>query len=579
MPVHNSDISDILNKAADLLEIEGANEFRVRSYREAARSVENLTKNITDKVAAGEDLTEISDIGESIAEKIEEIVKTGSLKQLEEIKDRVPEELTNILDLEGVGPKRVKELYEELDINSLEDLEEAVEENEIQELEGFGEKTEEKIESELERQNDQESRTLLARAEEYAEPLLDYLRECGEAESVEIAGSYRRRKETVGDLDILTTGEDDEAIAEHFINFEDMDEVIKKGEKRTSVWLKSGLRVDVAVMAKESYGAALLYFTGSKEHGIRLRERAIDRGLKVNEYGVFKTDEDEPIAGKTEEEMYEALDLKWIPPEMRENRGEIELAENGNLPDLITLDEMKGDIHMHTTYTDGDGSIKEMAEAARELGHEYIAITDHSKRVNVAGGMEVSELTEQLEEIEKINEELDGIRILKGAEVDILADGTLDYPDDILSRLDLRICSVHYKMNMDSEKQTERILKAMDNPWFDILAHPTGRRLQKRSAMDLDMEAIMEKAVENGIIMEINANTERLDLDDHHCKMAMEKGVMISISTDAHSIDELQNLKYGIYQGRRGWLEAKNVVNTLGADDLLEHFGKDANKR
>ncbi len=574
MPVHNSDISDILNKTADLLEIEGADEFRVRSYRQAARSVENLTENLTDKVAEGEDLTKISDIGESIAEKIEEIVKTGSLKQLEEIKERVPEELTDILNLEGVGPKRAKELYEELDINSLEDVEEAVEENEIQELEGFGEKTEEKIESELERQNDQDSRTLLARAEEYAEPLLDYLRECGEAESVEIAGSYRRRKETVGDLDILTTGNDEESIAEYFINFEDVEEVIKKGEKRTSVRLKSGLRVDLAVLPKESFGAALLYFTGSKQHGIQLRERAIDRDLKVNEYGVFKTNEEDPIAGKTEEEMYDALGLNWIPPEMRENRGEIERAENGNLPDLIKLDDIKGDIHMHTTYTDGDASIKEMAEAARKLGHEYIAITDHSKRVSVANGMEVAELAEQLKEIDKVNEELDGIRILKGAEVDILADGTLDYPNDMLSRLDLRICSVHYKMDMSSKKQTERILKAMDNPWFDILGHPTGRLLQKRSEMDLDMEAIMDKAVENGIIMEINANPERLDLDDQHCKMAKEKGVMISISTDAHSIGELQNLKYGVYQARRGWLQAENVVNTLGVEELLDYFGK-----
>lgn len=574
MPVHNSDISDILNKTADLLEIEGADEFRVRSYRQAARSVENLTENLTDKVANGEDLTKISDIGESIAEKIEEIVKTGSLKQLEEIKERVPEELTDILDLEGVGPKRTKELYEELDINSFEDLEEAVEESEIQELEGFGEKTENKIESELERQKNREPRTLLARAEEYAEPLLEYLRECEAADSVEIAGSYRRHKETVGDLDILTTGNDEESIAEYFINFEDVEEVIKKGEKRTSVRLKSGLRVDLAVLPKESFGAALLYFTGSKQHGIQLRERAIDRDLKVNEYGVFKTNEEDPIAGKTEEEMYDALGLNWIPPEMRENRGEIERAENGNLPDLIKLDDIKGDIHMHTTYTDGDASIKEMAEAARKLGHEYIAITDHSKRVSVANGMEVAELAEQLKEIDKVNEELDGIRILKGAEVDILADGTLDYPNDMLSRLDLRICSVHYKMDMSSKKQTERILKAMDNPWFDILAHPTGRLLQKRSAMDLDMEAIMDKAVENGIIMEINANPERLDLDDQHCKMAKEKGVMISISTDAHSIGELQNLKYGVYQARRGWLEAENVVNTLGVEELLDYFGK-----
>ena len=575
MPVHNSDISDILREMADLLEIEGADEFRVRSYRQAARSVENLTENLADKVAEGEDLTKISDVGESIAEKIKEIVKTGSLEQLEEIKKRVPEELGDLLNLEGIGPKRAKEIYDELDVDSIADLREAVEKQRIREMDGFGKKTEKKIERELERQSNQESRMLLARAEEIAEPLLEYLRKCKEAERVEIAGSYRRHKETVGDLDILTIGKDEEAIADHFVNFEDVEEVIKKGERRTSVRLKSGLQVDLAVLPKESFGAALLYFTGSKEHGIHLRERALDRDLKVNEYGIFREGEDEPIAGETEEEMYEALDLKWVPPEMRENRGEIELAEDGDLPDLITPDDIKGDIHMHTNYTDGDASIKEMAEAARELGYEYIAITDHSKRVNVAGGLNVDELAEQLEEIDKVNDEIDGIRILKGTEVDILEDGSLDLPDDILSKLDIRICSVHYHMDMDSEKQTERILKAMNNPWLDILAHPTGRLLQKRDGMNLDMEAIMDKAVERNIIMEINANPERLDLDDRHCKMAMEKGLKLSVSTDAHSIGDLQNMKYGIFQAKRGWLEPQNVVNTLGADDLLKHFGKD----
>src|SRR6056297_721692 len=575
MPVHNSDISEILREMADLLEIEGADEFRVRSYRQAARSVENLTEILADKVAEGEDLTKISDVGESIAGKIEEIVKTGSLKQLEEVKHRVPEELADILNLEGVGPKRAKEIYDELGIDSIEDLETAADNNKIRELEGFGEKTEEKIEDEIDRQNNRESRTLLARAEEYAEPLLSYLLECEAADTVEIAGSYRRHKETVGDLDILATGDDVEAIADHFVNYEDVEEVIKKGEKRTSVHLKSGLQVDLAVLPKESFGAALIYFTGSKEHGIHLRERAQKNDLKVNEYGIFREGEDEPIAGETEEEMYEALGLDWVPPEMRENRGEIELAEERDLPDLIQLEDIKGDIHMHTNYTDGVASIKEMAKAATEHGYEYIAITDHSKRVNVAGGLNADELAEQLKEIDKVNDEIDDIRILKGIEVDILEDGSLDLPDDILSKLDIRICSVHYHMDMDSEKQTERILKAMDNPWMDILAHPTGRLLQKRDGMNLDMEAIMDKAVEKNIIMEINANPERLDLDDRHSKMAMEKRLLISVSTDAHSIGDLQNMKYGIFQAKRGWLEPQNVVNTLGADDLLKHFGKD----
>ena len=573
MPVHNSDISEILREMADLLEIEGADEFRVRSYRQAARSVENLTENLADKVAEGEDLTKISDVGESIAGKIEEIVKTGSLKQLEEVKQRVPEELADILNLEGVGPKRAKEIYDELGIDSIEDLETAADNNKIRELEGFGEKTEEKIEDEIDRQNNRESRTLLARAEEYAEPLLSYLLECEAADTVEIAGSYRRHKETVGDLDILATGDDVEAIADHFVNYEDVEEVIKKGEKRTSVHLKSGLQVDLAVLPKESFGAALIYFTGSKEHGIHLRERAQKNDLKVNEYGIFREGEDEPIAGETEEEMYEALGLDWVPPEMRENRGEIELAEERDLPDLIQLEDIKGDIHMHTNYTDGVASIKEMAKAATEHGYEYIAITDHSKRVNVAGGLNADELAEQLKEIDKVNDEIDDIRILKGIEVDILEDGSLDLPDDILSKLDIRICSVHYHMDMDSEKQTERILKAMENPWMDILAHPTGRLLQKRDGMNLDMEAIMDKAVEKNIIMEINANPERLDLDDRHSKMAMEKGLLISVSTDAHSIGDLQNMKYGIFQARRGWLKSGDVVNTLGAEELLDHFG------
>lgn len=574
MPVHNSDIAKILRKMADLLEIEGANEFRVRSYRQAASSVENITENLAEKVKDGDDLTKISDVGDSIADKIEEIVKTGSLQQLEEIKERVPEELSKLLNLEGIGPERAKELNQELDIESLEDLEEALENKEIRKLEGLGKKVEDKIRKELERESDQESRTLLARAEEYAEPLLDYLNECDAAGNIDIAGSYRRCKETVGDLDILVAGSDVDSIMDHFTEFEDVEDVIKRGESRTSVRLQSGIRVDVGVIADKSYGAALLYFTGSKEHGIHLRERALDMDLKLNEYGVFPEGEDEPIASETEEEMYEALGLKWIPPEMREDRGEVEVSEKDNLPDLITLDDVKGDIHMHTTHTDGDSSIAEMTEAAKENGHDYIAITDHSKRVNVAGGLNADELIDELDEIEKADKEIDGIKILKGAEVDILKDGSLDLPDDVLDKLDICICSVHYYTDLPEDQQTERILKAMDNPNIDILGHPSGRLLQEREPMNLDMEKVIDKAAEQDIILEINANPHRLDLNDRHSKLAKKRGVKMSISTDAHSVGELHNIKYGVYQARRGWLEAGDVINTLGVDELLEYIGR-----
>lgn len=575
MPIHNNDISGILRKMADLLEIEGADKFRVRSYREAASSLENITDNLVEKVEKGYDLTKIPDVGDSIAEKIEEIVKTGSLQQLEEIKDRVPEDLSKLMNLEGIGPERAKELNQELGIETLDDLKRAVEDTEVREVEGFGKKVEDKIGQELKREKDQESRTSLAKAEEYADPLLDYLHECDTAGKIEIGGSYRRRKETVGDLDILITGSDVDAIMDHFTDFEDVKDVIKRGESRTSIRLKSGIRVDLGVISDKSYGAALLYFTGSKEHGIHLRERALDMNLKVNEYGVFPEGEDTPVASETEKEMYDALGLKWVPPEMREDRGEIDAAEKGNLPELITLDDIKGDIHIHTTYTDGDASVREMAEAAKEYGHDYIAITDHSKRVNVAGGLEADELAEELDEIEKINKEVDGIRILKGAEVDILKDGSLDLPDDVLEKLDICICSIHYNMDLPEDEQTNRILKAMGNPNLNILGHPSGRLIREREPMNLNMEKIIDKAAENGIILEINANPHRLDLNDRHCLSAKKKGVKMSISTDAHSTGELYNMKFGVYQARRGWLETIDVINTFDLDELLEHVERD----
>ena len=554
MPIHNSDITDFLRKTADLLAIKGANEFRVRSYREAANSIENLTEDLSEKVENDENLTEIPDVGESMAEKIREIVETGSLQQLEKLKKEVPEELSDLLNIEGLGPERVKDLFREFKIETLDDLEKVVEDQKVRELEGFGEKVEDKIRRELERQRNQEARILFSRAEEYGEPFVDYLKESEQIEEAILTGSYRRRKETIGDLDLLVISDNEKEAIKHFVNFEDIDEVIKKGEDRSSVLLKSDLRVDVAVFNKKQQGSALIYFTGSKDHGIQLRERALDRDMKLNEYGLFPEDEDEPVASETEENVYDALDLDWIYPELRENTGEVEAAEKGDLPNLVELNELKGDIHMHSTYTDGDHSIKQMAERAMELGHEYIAITDHSKRVNVAGGLDSDELEKQLDEIEKINEEIDGIRILKGVEVDILKDGTLDLPDDILKKLDLRICSVHYHLDLSGEEQTDRILKAMEHPYFNILAHPTGRILEEREEMNLDMDRILEAALDNNCFLEINANPHRLDLDDTYCRKAREMGLKVSISTDSHSTGELENLNYGVNQARRGWI-------------------------
>lgn len=571
MPIHNSDVSDILREIADLLEIEGANEFRVRAYRNAAQSVDNLSKDVTELVEEDVNLTEISDIGESIAEKIEEFVQTESLEQLQKIKNRTPEDLAELLNIEGLGPEKVSDLHRELDVDSVEDLKEAVEEDEVRELEGFGKKTEEKIEKNIE-QELSETRTRLDRAEEYAESLVRYLEQLDAIDDIEVAGSYRRKKETVGDLDILVTCSDSEAAMDHFTQFDDVDSVIAEGETKSTVRLKNDLQVDMRVVEKKSYGSALVYFTGSKAHNIELRERALDYDLKINEYGVFPQDKDDSIAEATEKEVYDAVDLPFIPPELRENRGEIDAALNNELPDLIEPEDIRGDIHMHTDATDGSASIEEMARAAAELGYEYIAITDHSKRVTVAGGLDEEELREHMEDIEAVNEQLDDIEILKGIEVDILEDGSLDLSDDILSELDVVIGSVHYKFNLPRDKQTVRYMKALDNQYIQIIGHPTVREINSRDPMEVDLDAVMDRARENGVHMELNASPRRLDLNDKHCKAAKEKGLKISVNTDAHSTGELEKIKYGIHQARRAWLEKEDVINTLSLKKLRKTF-------
>jgi len=560
MPVHNRDIAEIFNQMADLLEIEGANQFRVRAYRNAARTIDNLPQSAADMVEEGRDLSELSGIGKDLAGKIAEIVETGELEQLEELKSRTPADLGEMMTIAGLGPKRVQTLHQELGINSLEDLKEAAEQEKIREVEGFGEKTEQKILKGIEELSGQKKRFLLKEVEEIVHSLIDYLEKVKGIKEVVIAGSYRRRQETVGDLDILATSKKGSKVMEAFVDYEDVAEVVSQGKTRSTIILDSGLQVDLRVLAQVSFGAALHYFTGSKSHNIAVRKLGLDRDLKINEYGVFKGKK--RIAGKTEEEVYAKVDLPYIEPELRENRGEIEAARKNKLPKLITMDDVRGDLHTHTKVTDGRNTLEEMAEAAKKRDYDYLAITNHSQRVTMTHGLDAKKLRQELEKIDKFNDNNSGIRVLKAIEVDILEDGSLDLPDEVLKELDVTVCSVHYNRNMTRKQMTERILKAMDNHHFRILGHPTGRLIGKREPYDVDLEKILETAKDYGVFMELDAQPDRLDLSDVYCKRAKEMGVKIALSTDAHSVPELGYMHFGIGQARRGWLEADDVLNT-----------------
>ncbi len=567
MPIHNEDIARVFDEIADLLEIEGDNPFRVRAYRTAARRVRELGRDLREMVANGEDLTKIPGIGKELAAKIHEIVETGTCRALEKLRRRLPPDLPELLRLPGLGPKRVHALYHELDIHNLEQLERAARDGRIRSLPGFGPKTEARILEAIHANLDLTRRFRLATAAQYAEPLADYLRRAPGIDQVEIAGSYRRRKETVGDLDILCTARAGRPVIEHFVAYDEVDEILSQGTTRASVVLRSGLQVDLRVVRKVSYGAALHYFTGSRAHNIAVRRLAVKRGLKINEYGVFRGDR--RVAGKTEASVFASVGLPWIPPELRENRGEIEAAQAGLLPDLIELEELRGDLHCHSRASDGSGSIRHIAEAAKARGFEYIAITDHSKRLTVAHGLDERRLLAQIAEIDELNERLEGIRVLKGVEVDILEDGSLDLPDRVLEKLDLVVGAVHSRFDLSRAAQTRRILRAMDNPLLTILAHPTGRLIGEREPYDVDMARIIRKAREKRVALELNAHPERLDLLDVHCQMAHEAGVLVSIDSDAHSDLDFDNLRFGIGQARRGWLEAGDVLNTRPLDALL----------
>ncbi|MCX5890474.1 MAG: DNA polymerase/3'-5' exonuclease PolX [Deltaproteobacteria bacterium] len=560
MPIHNHDITEIFEKVADLLEIEGANPFRVRAYRNAARVVGGMSQSLADLVARGEDLTRLPGVGQDLAGKITEIVKTGDLGLLKELEGRTPPALARLMNVAGLGPKRVHILHEKLGVTTAEDLKAAAQAGKVKELKGFGPKIEALVLEGLVQLAAAGKRFKLVTVEPVAESLRQHLQAVPGVDQVIVAGSYRRCKETVGDLDVLVTCEAAFRVLDALVSYEDVSKVLARGDTKSSVVLRNGLQVDLRVVPQESYGAALTYFTGSKAHNIAIRHLGVQRGLKINEYGVFKGEA--RVAGRTEAEVYAAVDLPYIEPELREDWGEIEAAQQGRLPRLITLTDIRGDLHAHTKATDGRNTLEEMAQAAKGRGYEYLAITNHSKRVSMAHGHDAKNLAAEMAEIDRLNGKLQGIVLLKAIEMDILEDGTLDLPDEILKELDLTVCAVHYNFNLSREAQTERIIRAMDNPYFNILAHPSGRLIHRREPYDVDMERLMRAAKERGCLMELDSQPDRLDLIDIHCKLAKDLGVKVSISTDAHSTADLNYMRWGIGQARRGWLEAPDVLNT-----------------
>ncbi len=562
MAVANAEIAEQLDKVADLLDIEGANPFRVRAYRRAARLIEGLPRSVADMLAEGADLDELPGIGPDLAAKIAEIARGGHLAMLDALAREVPPGITSLLRLPGLGPKRVHLLQERLGIDSIEKLEAAAKSGRLREVPGIGPGTQVKVLRALATGAANTPRTRLAAAEQIALPLLRHIAGTEGVLRAEVAGSFRRRRETVGDLDLVVAAAAGQGAMRAFTGYEAVAEVVERGPTRATVRLRNGLQVDLRVVGEESYGAALCYFTGSKAHNIALRQIAVERGWKLNEYGLFEGGR--RLAGGTEAELYKRLGLAWVPPELREDLGEIEAARRGELPHLVEAADMRGDLHVHTTASDGRATLAEMVAAARVKGYAYMAVTDHSQRMAMVHGLDAGRLHAQVDEIARLNARLSGFTVLAGIEVDILEDGSLDLPDAVLRRLDLVVGAIHSRFNLPQRKQTERLLRAMDNRLLNIVAHPTGRLINERPSHELDVERIMRAAAERGCVLEVNAQPERLDLADTHCRLAKQLGVKVAISTDAHAAAELDFMRFGLDQARRGWLEADDVINTRG---------------
>ncbi|MEQ9407623.1 MAG: DNA polymerase/3'-5' exonuclease PolX [Fuerstiella sp.] len=556
----NDQIASVFDELADLLEIQGANPFRIRAYRNASRTISSTAESFADLVEQKADLTEFSGIGKDLAKQIVEIVDSGKHPQLVELRKEVPAGVLDMLRIPGVGPKKVSVFFNQLKLTSLEELKAAAQAGKLAALKGFGKKTEATILENIDRAAEAGSRISIAEARRAAEAVVDDLLQLDQVTQAAVAGSCRRRKETCGDLDVLATSSDADAAMDRLAENQLVDEVLMRGDTKMRVRLSSGVEMDLRVVPDESYGAALQYFTGSKEHNVVVRGMAKDLGLKVNEYGVFRGDEQ--IAGATEEDVYASLDLPWIPPELRENRLEFNFIEHGGLPELVSIDDIRGDLHMHTTASDGAGTILEMAEAAKARGLKYIAITDHSKRVSMANGLDAARLRKHWQQIREVREQIRGIDILCGIECDILEDATMDLPDDVLAEADWVVAVLHYGLQQPREQIMKRLMTAIRNPHVNIIGHPTGRLVGKREGADINIPDMLKAAADHGVMMEINAHYKRLDLDDINAAAARDLGIPIVISTDAHSVNGFDVLTYGVDQARRAGLTKSDVANT-----------------
>ena len=573
----NKQIARILRETAQLLEIDGAIIGRYRSYEKAAELIDSLPESIEQLVKEPEKLTELPGIGDRMVEHLQEIVKTADYALRKRLLKKYPATLLDLLQLQSLGPKKVAFLWSHFKAGTVAEVEKLAREGKLRDLPGFGEKSEQNILKAVEVFKKSSGRFLISTAEDAAVAIAAHIEKAGKAvDSITPAGSLRRGKETIGDLDLLVTLADGytsqkqiDALAKHILEFPGIDQTLAHGENKVSFTLGDGMQVDVRMLEKENFGAALLYFTGSKEHNVALRGRANEMGYTLNEYSLATLKDEKRVAGRTEEEIYSKLKLDFVPPELRENTGEIAAAEDHKLPKLVTLKDMKGDLQMHTTASDGKNSIEEMAEAARQLGHHYIAITDHSKAVTVANGLDEKRMAAHIKKIHAADEKDLGIRVFAGAEVDILKDGSLDYSDEILAELDVVVCSIHSYFNLDRAAMTERMLAAIENPYAQIIAHPTGRLLLRRDAFDYDMEKILAACAKHGVAMECNSYPDRLDLKDVYLRMCKDRGVKVVISTDSHSTGNLSFMRYGVTMARRGWLEKKDVINTLPAAEFL----------
>ncbi len=568
--MENKEIARLLWETADLMEIAGEDSFRIRSYRNGASAVESYPERVEDVLRdPSRKVTDIPGIGKGLAFVLQEVVERRSCERRDALLEKFPPGCLEFLKIQGLGPKGIALIFEHYRIGTIDELERLCLEQKVRVLPRMGAKLEEKVLRSIAQYRQRTGRYLISYAEAVAEELKRVLLEVPGVEEVTPAGSLRRGRETVGDLDLLVTGPSPAGALERFIAWPKVDEVLGRGENKASAKVgREGFQVDVRALPRESFGAAMQYFTGSKDHNVAVRMRAVRQGLKLSEYGLFRVEDDFRIAGETEASIYEALGLPWIPPELRENTGEIEAAEEGRLPQLVELSDMRGDLHMHTTATDGRATLEEMAEAARERGYEYIAITDHSKALAMANGLDERRAVEFARQVREVNRSGAGPKIFSGLECDILKDGSLDLANDALAELDIVIASVHSHMNLESAEMTDRLLRALECPHVRVLGHLTGRLLLQREPYPFDFDRVAAEAVRRGVWLEINASPERLDLNDAHIRAAKAKGARFTISTDAHHPNHLRGMRYGVMTARRGWLGPGDIVNTLHVQDF-----------